>query len=75
MVQRSPTYVMSNASWRRVLALYAEDGPPIDIADRLFASFSAHLSLALSLGDVKANKERDKYVFNSQLSYCICYNY
>jgi len=40
MFQRSPTYVMSTKEgWPRLMALYSENGPPTDIADRIDASF------------------------------------
>lgn len=61
MVQRSPTHIMSNASIRRAIALYAEDGPPTDIADRLTASLQTPLAITLSTGIVEENKANDKY--------------
>jgi hypothetical protein len=62
MIQRSPTYVISNASLRRTISLYSEDGPPTEIADRLNASTSPPLSLALSVLGAQVNKTADKYV-------------
>jgi hypothetical protein len=60
MVQRGPTYVMSNASLLRVFALYSEHGPPTDLADRMNAAMSVPLALAMSPGLVKANADADK---------------
>jgi hypothetical protein len=63
MVQRSPTYVMSNECLLKTLGLYAEDGPPVDIADRISASLSTPLGLALAPYRVRANLEIDKQAF------------
>jgi hypothetical protein len=60
MVQRSPTYVMSNECLLKTLALYSEDGPPVDIADRISASLSIPLGLSLAPYRVRANLEIDK---------------
>ncbi|KIK43949.1 hypothetical protein CY34DRAFT_803284 [Suillus luteus UH-Slu-Lm8-n1] len=40
MVQRSPTYIMSNKEGMpRLLAIFWEGGPPTDVADRVSASY------------------------------------
>ncbi|KIY68034.1 FAD/NAD(P)-binding domain-containing protein [Cylindrobasidium torrendii FP15055 ss-10] len=39
MYQRGSTYVISGRGIMRILALYSEDGPPPDVADKMNASF------------------------------------
>ncbi|KAF9559245.1 FAD/NAD(P)-binding domain-containing protein [Agrocybe pediades] len=50
MVQRSSTYIMSTSNGWEVLMKggYWEDGPPVDIVDRINASFPHHASIELN---------------------------
>lgn len=60
MIQRGPIHIMSNESIRRALALWDENGPPTDTADRIAASITVPLNLVLSLSSTQFNKEADK---------------
>jgi hypothetical protein len=44
------------------LGIYSENAPPTDVADRLSASFSHHLSIGLSQRRTKKIAEMDKCV-------------
>jgi hypothetical protein len=50
MFQRGSTYIMSTAKGWPVLFgnTYWEGGPPVDIADRLTASFPHHMSVPVN---------------------------
>ncbi|EJC99584.1 FAD/NAD-binding domain-containing protein [Fomitiporia mediterranea MF3/22] len=48
MVQRSSTYVISAGAVRQMLTAYSDDGPPLDIADRLGASLPPPVSNLVS---------------------------
>ncbi|TFK35616.1 hypothetical protein BDQ12DRAFT_714647 [Crucibulum laeve] len=62
MFQRSSTYVMSTKHGLKILmgALYSEDGPPTDIADRINASFPNLLNLGVSYRVTQKIAEADK---------------
>lgn len=62
MYQRSPTYIMSTEQGWKVLfkGLYAEDGPPPDIGDRLNASFPHHMGIGMGQRATSLVAELDK---------------
>jgi hypothetical protein len=63
MVQRGPTYVISPAGMRQLLAAYSEGGPPTDVADRLTASMPVPFVLPLAIGMTQAAEAADKYEY------------
>ncbi|KAG9224371.1 hypothetical protein PLEOSDRAFT_1065723 [Pleurotus ostreatus PC15] len=62
MFQRSSTYIMSIANgWKYLMdALYSEDAPPVDVADRLNASFPNSLVVDISRRQVQQIAAADK---------------
>ncbi|KAF9522146.1 FAD/NAD-binding domain-containing protein [Crepidotus variabilis] len=62
MFQRSSTYIMSAAKGMRMLleGPYSEDGPPIDVADRLNASFPTSMMAGIAHRTAKAIAEVDR---------------
>ncbi|KAF7778399.1 hypothetical protein Agabi119p4_2744 [Agaricus bisporus var. burnettii] len=62
MVQRGPTYIMGIKNGWGVFfkGTYEEGGPPVDIADRLSASFPYHMSTEYSQRKVKEVAELDR---------------
>lgn len=66
MVQRSPTYVMSTKEGipRTFDRLYGEGGPPVDIADRIGASFPNDLAKLLHKPLVRAIAEADRDILD-----------
>ena len=62
MFQRGSTYIMSTAKGWPVLFgdTYWEGGPPVDIADRLTASFPHHMSVPVNQRAAKYIAELDK---------------
>ncbi|KIJ33013.1 hypothetical protein M422DRAFT_70464 [Sphaerobolus stellatus SS14] len=62
MVQRSSTYVMSTKQGLPILfeGLYVEGGPPVDLADRIGASFPNYLTKQLNKGTTARIAEKDK---------------
>ncbi|TFK48079.1 FAD/NAD(P)-binding domain-containing protein [Heliocybe sulcata] len=61
MVQRSPTYIMSTKEGiPRLLAIYSENGPPTDVADRINASYPNPLMKLMHQRLVKDIAEADK---------------
>ena len=62
MFQRGSTYVMSvTNAWPVVYGrTYYEGGPPVDIADRLAASFPIHMAIPLHQRAAKYLAELDK---------------
>ncbi|KAG1751336.1 FAD/NAD(P)-binding domain-containing protein [Suillus paluster] len=61
MVQRSPTYIMtSKEGMPRLMAMFWEDGPPTDIADRVGASYPNFLIKLLHQRLTKEIAEADK---------------
>ncbi|KIM52907.1 hypothetical protein SCLCIDRAFT_140112 [Scleroderma citrinum Foug A] len=66
MVQRGPTYVMSTKEGvtRVIGALYKEDGPPTDLADRINASFPNHFLRLLHQHVTQDIAEADKDILD-----------
>jgi len=62
MFQRGSTYIMSTKNGWKVLHsdIYSEDAPPVDVADRLAASFPHHMSVGISQRLTKLIAELDK---------------
>lgn len=62
MVQRNPTYIMSTKNGFEIIhkGLYEENGPPVDVADRLDASFPRLMALPLYQRKTRAVAEADK---------------
>ncbi|KAG6374832.1 FAD/NAD(P)-binding domain-containing protein [Boletus reticuloceps] len=61
MVQRGPTYIMSTKEGMpRQMALYWEGGPPTDVADRVNASYPAHVAKLVHQRVTKDIAEADK---------------
>ena len=62
MFQRGSTYVVSTSKGSSVFfgKTYCEGGPPVDVADRLIASFPRHMSLPLNQRMVKYVAGLDK---------------
>ncbi|CAA7270299.1 unnamed protein product [Cyclocybe aegerita] len=63
MFQRGSTYVMSTKNGWDILfkGLYSEDGPPVDLADRIVASFPHHMGVGLNQRSARhiANLDKD----------------
>lgn len=65
LYQRSPVYIMSAKNGcAAFLGLYAEDGPPTDIADRLATSFPLHLAFLLHQRIVRQVAAADKDILD-----------
>ncbi|KIK22727.1 hypothetical protein PISMIDRAFT_679944 [Pisolithus microcarpus 441] len=66
MIQRSSTYVMSTKNGGPMLlgALYAENGPPTDLADRINSSFPNAIVKLLHRRVTKLLAEADKDILN-----------
>jgi len=66
MIQRGPTYIMSTKNGMPVLlgGLYSENGPPVDIADRMNASFPNKFVKPVHQRLVKVIAEADKEILN-----------
>ncbi|KAL4064288.1 hypothetical protein V8B97DRAFT_1319745 [Scleroderma yunnanense] len=67
MVQRGPTYVMSaKVGVPTILGggLYKEDGPPIDLADRITASYPNHFARLLHQRATQDVAEADKDILD-----------
>ncbi|KAG9220500.1 hypothetical protein CCMSSC00406_0003956 [Pleurotus cornucopiae] len=66
MFQRSSTYVMSTTSgWKYLMGdLYSENGPPVDVADRINASFPHAVMMGISRRQVKQIAEADKEILD-----------
>jgi hypothetical protein len=62
MFQRGSTYVMSTAKAWPVLfgETYWEGGPPVDVTDRLVASFPLHMALPIHQRVTRYIAELDK---------------
>ncbi|KIM53187.1 hypothetical protein SCLCIDRAFT_1158567 [Scleroderma citrinum Foug A] len=61
MVQRGPTYVMSMKGLERIIG---EDGPPVDLADRISASFPNHFLRLLHQRVTKDIADIDKDILD-----------
>lgn len=64
MYQRSSTYVLTTKNgWNRIMKpVYWEGGPPVDVADRLTASFPHLVAVPLNQRQVRLIAEDDKCV-------------
>ncbi|KAG6818697.1 hypothetical protein H0H93_002696, partial [Arthromyces matolae] len=62
MYQRGSTYVMtSKNAWKVIMGgAYTEGGLPVDVADRITASFPRHFNIGLAQRSTKAIAELDK---------------
>ncbi|KAJ3492576.1 hypothetical protein NLJ89_g11205 [Agrocybe chaxingu] len=67
MFQRGSTYVMSTKNGWDVLfkGLYSEDGPPVDLADRIVASFPHHMGVGLNQRGTRHIADLDKDLLES----------
>ncbi|EAU90811.1 monooxygenase [Coprinopsis cinerea okayama7 len=67
MFQRSSTYIMSvDAGWKGLFeGVYDENSPPVDVADRLTASFPHWASIPLNQDKVKYVAELDKPILDA----------
>ncbi|CAA7260826.1 unnamed protein product [Cyclocybe aegerita] len=67
MFQRGSTYIMStDKGWPVIFkSLYWEDGPPVDIADRITASFPHHMATGLSQRRTHYVAQLDKDLLDS----------
>lgn len=52
-----------------ILGTYEEGGPPVDIADRLSASFPYHMSTEYSQRKVKEVAELDRWILYASFSW------
>lgn len=69
MYQRSSTYVMTcKNGWERMMnPVYWEGGPPVDLADRLVASYPHLMNIELKRREARAIAEDDKCVLSTPL--------
>jgi cation diffusion facilitator CzcD-associated flavoprotein CzcO len=67
MFQRGSTYVMSTEmGWEVIMkGAYWEDAPPVDVVDRINASFPHHMSIGLKQRETQAIAELDKDLLES----------
>ncbi|KAJ6515648.1 hypothetical protein C8R45DRAFT_957213 [Mycena sanguinolenta] len=67
MFQRSSTYVMTTRNGFKILFkdLYEEDGPPVDVADRINASYPIRLTEHLAQRQVRAIAQADKELLDA----------
>ncbi|KAF8884029.1 FAD/NAD-P-binding domain-containing protein [Infundibulicybe gibba] len=66
MIQRGPTYVISTKRGIPILlgGLYAENGPPIQMADRINASFPMHFTSGIARRTARLVAEVDKDILD-----------
>ncbi|KAJ7347250.1 hypothetical protein DFH08DRAFT_867664 [Mycena albidolilacea] len=66
MYQRSSTYVLTTKNgWNRIMKpVYWEGGPPVDVADRLTASFPHLMAVPLNQRQVRVIAEDDKDILD-----------
>ncbi|TFK44042.1 hypothetical protein BDQ12DRAFT_730165 [Crucibulum laeve] len=67
MFQRGSTYIMSTENGWKVLmeGVYSENAPPVEVADRLNASFPHHMAVPINQRSVKRLAELDKDILDS----------